>query len=232
MKNGRIVGVGAALLVAVVAGSANATIQFSDGGFDTATWVTETISAGGTFAASQSLGTGNGEPSRHLEISTGSNVGDTVAIFSRYGNTTATRYDPLVFGAISSIELQMDYKMVSSSLVGSGPDLYFGIKQGNVIYRASLGAAVTPNVWTEFLHVGFTPADFVRADGGVGTLDFSATAAPIRFGFVSVQSNAGEAFTTATEYDNFCVYVDNVPAPGAAALLGVAGGFVSRRRRR
>lgn len=232
MKNGRFVGVGAALVVAVVAGSSQATVQFSDGGFDTSTWVTETISAGGTFAASQSLTTGNGEPSRHLDITTGSNVGDTVAIFSRYGNTTATRYDPLVFGAINSIELQMDYKSVSSSLAGIGPDLYFGVKQGNVIYRASQGVAVTPGVWTEFLHVGYTPADFVRADGGVGTLDFGATAVPLRFGFVSVQSNSGEAFTTATEYDNFRVYVDNVPAPGAVGLAGVAGLVGMRRRRR
>lgn len=232
MKNGRAFGVGAALALTVVVGSANATIQFSDGGFDTATWVTETISAGGTFAATQSLGTGNGEPSRHLDISTGGNVGDTVAIFSRYGNTTATRYDPLVFGAISSIELQMDYKLLSSTLSGSGPDLYFGIKQGNVVYRAIQGVAVTPNVWTEFLHFGYTPADFVRADGSAGSLDFSATAVPIRFGFVSVQSNTGEAFTTASEYDNFCVYVDNVPAPGAVGLAGVAGVLAMRRRRR
>lgn len=232
MKNGRLIGVGAALVVSIVAGSANATIQFSDGGFDTATWVTETISAGGTFAVSQSITTGNGEPSRHVDITTGGNVGDAVAIFSRYGNTTDTRYDPLVFGAINSIELQMDYKSVSSTLAGSGPDLYFGIKQGNVIYRATLGVAVTPSVWTEFLHFGFTPADFVRADGGVGTLDFSATAVPLRFGFVSVQTNGGTPFTTATEYDNFCVYVDNVPAPGAAMLAGVAGVLASRRRRR
>jgi hypothetical protein len=223
---------GAASLVGMLAGTAQATVLFSDSQFETTTWVTETIIAGGTFNATQSIGTGNGGPARHLDITTGANVGDTVAIFSRYGNTTATRYEPMLSGAISSIDLQMDVKLFATTLAGVGPEIYLGIKQGNVVFRSAAGFAVTPSVWTEILHIGYTASDFVRVDGGAGSLDFSGTAVPIRFGFVSTQANAGEAFTTASEYDNFCVYVQNVPSPGAAGLAGVVGVLAARRRRR
>lgn len=235
MKNSTKIGIlvaAAFSAVAASAGVAQATVSFSDSQFETTTWVTETISNNGTFAASQSIGTGNGGPARLLNMTTGANLNDTVAIFSRYGNTTSTRYEPMISGEIASVDLQMDMKLFSTSIVGKGPMLYLGIKQGNVIYRPTTGIEVNPNVWTEFLRIGYTASDFVRADGGTGSIDFSATAVPLRFGFISVQSNTGEAFTTASQYDNFCVYVQNVPAPGATALLGMAGLAVLRRRRR
>jgi len=228
-KNGMLIG--SALALALTAGVANATVLFSDSQFETTTWVTETISNNGTFAVSQSIGTGNGGPARAIDITTGANLGDTVAIFSRYGNTTATRYEPIVSGAITSVDLQMDVKLFATSLAGEGPEIYLGLKQGNIIYRASTGFDVTPSVWTEILHFGYTASDFVRADGAAGTPDFSGSAAPVRFGFVSIQRNDGTAFTTSSQYDNFCVYVQNVPAPGAAALAGLAGLVALRRRR-
>ena len=228
-KNGMMIASACAL--SAFAGVANATVQFSDSQFETTTWVTETISNNGTFAVSQSIGTGNGGPARAIDITTGAALGDTVAIFSRYGNTTATRYEPIVSGAITSVDLQMDVKLFATSLVGEGPEIYLGLKQGNIIYRTAVGFDVTPSVWTEILHIGYTASDFVRADGAAGTPDFAGSAAPIRFGFVSVQRNDGTAFTTSSQYDNFCVYVQNVPAPGAAALAGLAGLVALRRRR-
>jgi hypothetical protein len=52
---------------------------------------------------------------------------------------------------------------------------------------------------------GLTQDDFTRVDGIEGHPNFLATAAPMRFGFVTSNSTSGGAYTTIADYDNFTV---------------------------
>lgn len=221
----------AAGVLCVGATIAQADVVYSDGTFTPSTWGFETVIVGsGSSAASQS-NTGNPGFARRLDNSVGGF--STVWGLSRFGTNQATRYEPVNQGAILSVDFAIDHRFVSGS-AEDGQIIRLGAKQGSFVYAAGFAMTGTSDAWGSTSFLGMTAADFVALNGG-GPINFSATADPIRFGFVVGNTASGANGATAiVDYDNFLVRVVPVPAPGAAGcLLGGLGmmGVLARRRR-
>lgn len=230
MNHQSSVGLTVPLFIAVIGGTgglANAQVTFSDGTFAASNWPVETI--GGGSAVSTQV-TSGGNPGAFRRVAQTVNAGSTVYIVHRFGNTTTTRYVPATQGAIGSVDFSIDYRIFDG--VGQGQAFYLMAKQGNEDFIA--GGAVTglSTAWQSYAINGVLPTDFSCITNPGLSVDFSATGAPIRFGFVTANSSTGAGYSITADYDNFFVRANPVPAPGAAlALLGL-GTLVTTRRRR
>ncbi len=229
-----------AVFVALACGAcvsaASADVVLSDTDFTNSNWALETVVSGptgntGSASGAQSVATGNPGNARRVTLTTGGSFGDTVSALSRYGTTQATRYDPATQGAFSSVSWTIDARFVTGTFTGAGQGLLLGLKQGTIIYGADYHTTGSSGSWGTFSAAGLTAASFTRLDGGVGTPDFSAAGLPIRFGFISGNSNGGGQYSTTVDYDNFSVTVVQVPTPGAVGLAGVGVLAACRRRR-
>lgn len=200
---------------------------FADADFPTAGWGIESRLTGalGSAAASQQA-TGNPGSARRITINLGA-APSQVQTLSRFGTSQATRYDPAVDGAIQSISFTIDHRQVS----GLGTTVIPAAKQGSFVYIAQAFSAAPGGSWQTLSITSLSASDFVRWDAP-GTIDFSATAEPIRFGFVS-SASATDASPAqmVTDFDNFQV-VARVPTPGTALALTCAGLVGAFRRRR
>lgn len=215
--------------IAVSASVASANVTYSDGTFSLSgsnAWAVETLGQGGA-SASQSV-SGNPGTAREVDLTTGTNSGDTIWAFSRFGSTTATRYEPANQGAILSLSWSIDARF-TSGFGGDGQALQLALKQGQLIYVADYHVTGSSGQWNTFGAAGLGANDFARLDGQAGTPNFTTSGAPIRFGFVNGNSTTGGTYSTAALYDNWSVTVTNAPAPGACLVLGA--GLLARRRR-
>jgi hypothetical protein len=222
-----VVGLAAAMLLC---GGAKADITFSDTEFATANWGFETITGGtgGTATPSQVSG---GNPGFARQVITSVNAsGGIVYGLSRFGTSTATRYDPAVSGAIGTVDFSIDAKWISGDGL-FGQSIGIGAKQGSVAYYAALDVTGVTGLWGTHASLGLTAADFVAMTAG-GPIDFSATGAPVRFGFVVANSAPGPASVNTAAYDNFQVVVHSVPAPASVGMAGMVGVVAGVRRRR
>ncbi|GDX99417.1 hypothetical protein LBMAG48_18210 [Phycisphaerae bacterium] len=213
--------------------TAQASVTYTDATFNNADWGFEVVNVGtpGGANAAQSAGTGNPGSARRVTISTGPNFGDATYAINRFGTTTATRYTASTQGQILSINFSIDARFVTGTFTGQGQGVYAQAKQGNNIYVAGVGVTGSTGNWTTLSASGISAANFIQIAGTTAPIDFSATGAPIRFGFASANSNGGSPYTITVDYDNFNFEVINVPAPNAA-LLAVAGATIIARRRR
>lgn len=219
---------------AIVAGAslAHASVTFSDTEFATSgglAWVLEPVvrGTGGAAAAAQST-LGNPGKARQIDLTTGTAPGDTIWGFSRFGTTTATRYEPATSGPITSLTWSIDARL-SGGGFGDGQAIVLALKQGQLIYTADYHVTGSSGNWITVGGSGITAADFTRLDGQFGIPDFSAAGAPIRFGFASGNSTTGGSYSTQALFDNWSVTVNPVPAPGACLALA---GLLGLRRRR
>ncbi len=211
--------------------SAHADVVFSDGTFSTSVWVNETVivGTGGTVAVSQQA-TGNPGFARRIDLTTGNAIGDTTWAFSRFGNNLATRYEPATQGSIQSISWTIDARFVTGTFFGSGQTVALGLRQNNINYYADIDVTTSSGQWITINGTGLTASSFQRLDGLAGTPDLTASGAPIRFGFVSGNSNGGSPFSTSVDYDNWEVSVV-VPAPASMVVASVGLVTLVRRRR-
>lgn len=209
--------------------AANAVVVYSDGTFSTSVWGFEFVGSG-TATPAQIASGGNPGTYRRITQTVTANSGWFYA-FSRYGTNTATRYDPVTQGAINSVDFSIQAQTISV-INGQVPGLAMGIKQGSLVYVQSAFQNIGGPAWNTFSSAALTPADFFCANGA-GTLDFSASGAAIRFGFVTINASFSVGVETGgvTEYDNFNATVNQVPAPAGIALLGIGGLLAARRRR-
>lgn len=222
-----VFGVAAAMLLCA---GARADVTFADTEFVNSNWGldTFTVGAGGTSVGLQTVG---GNPGFGRQVTNNLTIGGEVYAMHRYGTTMATRYEPIVSGAITSVDFTIDSKWIAG-IGGLGHGITIGAKQGTVVYRAGFDITGSTGLWETHAASGFTAASFVDLSGGSGTIDFSATGAPIRFGFVVSNGAVNESYTNVVLYDNFRVTVHNVPAPAGAAVIGLGGLVACRRRRR
>jgi len=209
--------------------AAHGASTFSDGTFNPSNWGFETIGSG-TVTFGQIAAGGNPGQYRQIDQVVNQNTGWFYS-FSRYGTTMPTRYEPAVSGAIASVDFSIDSRTISV-LSGQVPGIGLGIKQGSLVFMQTAFFNGFANTWTTYSVNSLTPASF-SCINGAGSLDFSASGAPIRFGFITANASFSATTTgSVSDYDNFFVNVVQVPAPGALALLGLSVPCLLRRRAR
>ena len=222
------------ILAAAAAGglatSTSADVIFQDGTFSDTNWSQIEIFGTGTATSMQMPAGGNPGQFRHITNNLGAGSGALLRAFHHYGSTQATRYEPMVSGAITALDCSIDFQPISGPTGGQG--IAFALKQSQVVYFAMPIAVQNNPVWQTHAVAGLTAASFVRADGQAGTPNFTASGQPIRFGLLTYNSAnpSGTAFTTEAGYDNLVVRV--IPAPGAVAALGLGLVPGAQRRRR
>ncbi len=218
----------AAAAALLVASGARADVTFSDTEFANSGWGLDTITvgAGGTSVGTQTSG---GNPGFGRQVTNNITIGGEVYGLHRYGTTTATRYEPILSGAITSVDFTIDSKFISG-IGGLGHGIALGAKQGSAVYRAGFDTTGNTGLWETHASSGSTAASFVSLNGGPA-IDFSATGAPIRFGFLVSNGAVNETYNNVVLYDNFRVVIHNVPAPTGVAVLGLGGLAACRRRR-
>ncbi|MGQ0628040.1 MAG: hypothetical protein ACT4PL_08075 [Phycisphaerales bacterium] len=201
---------------------ASAAVMVSDGTFADANWtcIPNPYGIGG--------GTGSGAQTASGREGTGRLTSNSAnPTFSGSYNVhlfTTFVYDPASAGPLTELAFTIDSRFLNGlSAIG------FAIEQGGTLWYT--GYELNTSSWATYTHVP-APADFFNLPfGAPATLpDFSASGAPIRFGFYSANGTGGGAgYTNSSVFDNFAVSF--VPAPSAVALGG-AGLLLALRRRR
>jgi hypothetical protein len=209
---------------------AHADVTLSDGVFANSTWAFELIGSG-TSTVGQVLAGGNPGEFRRVDQTVVAGSGVYYG-FSRYGTSTATRYDAVTQGAVISLDFSIQARFTGGPMGApvNNTRLAMGVRQGTLTFVQSTFFSLTNPNWIMYSASGLTPADFFCANGS-GTLNFSAVGGPMRFGFVTIDESTGGPAGSITDYDNFSTIVHNVPAPGAAALFGLGMLLAARRRR-
>jgi hypothetical protein len=198
-------------IVLALTAPASAGFVLSDGDFSGWTY--------GTFgtATPTVLETG-GNPGARLQVTTVSGSGSGV-LATYLGFST----DAALEG--TSFAWSLDVIKGAGSF-GQGQAIGLVIQQGSSIFLDHLYNTGVKSSWTTQTFSGtINAANFVRV-AGTGTLDLSGGVAT-QFGFSASNSNSG---TLTQFYDNWALELGSVPAPGAIALLAVAG-LIARRSR-
>lgn len=143
----------------------------------------------------------------------------TVSIFEGFS------YDPsTASGPPAGVVVSFDSRWITNKLSGIGPAL----RQGSNIWAGIQPVGPTRHNTASWASYSYSGWDAMLAGSpSTATLDFSAGAAPIFFGFY--QRNAGTG-PNQSQFANFSVIV-TVPAPAALALVGIAMPLTRRRTR-
>ena len=199
----------AALALAAMAGSASAAVVFTES-FDTGT---------GAFTVQDLQGTGKALWKSSAAYGMGNWTGGS-------GNCAAANSD------IASGEFNT--RMVSPGIaIGAGPaSVSFNYNYQNFAFLDTFAVEISTNGGGSWSTLWSTQADtggFASLPGASQTIDISAYGGnTVNIGFHYYDPNTGE-LVWYVEVDD--VVVEAVPAPGAAALLGLGGLFMGRRRR-
>ncbi len=231
----------AVLTLAASAGLASnaSAVTFFDGVFNNADWsLTTTLNtnaAGSSVNGLQFLTGGN--PNEYRRIRNQLTVSSPTGILHGFHMNVTAFYDPSSQGAITSIDYSEDsINFVNQNGNGQGSGL--AIIQNGRLYRTS-AALIMPfssfSTWQPNAQPGLTPASFWEVDPSTGMViagspDFSASGTVMQLGFWRGNSNNG-SINTECGIDNWHVQINQVPAPGAAALLGLGTLVMARRRR-
>jgi len=207
---------------------AAADVIFQDGTFSSATWRLEVQGQGAGGEVVTEARDSGGLPGKCMRVTNRVNAGSAatpsaIAGFHRYGADFATRYDPYMQGAITSLSYELAWVAVQG--IEPGQWVRVALKQSTFVYAAAGDfTTATPG------HVGstsqseLTSADFSRVDGLPGQPNFSASGPPIRFGFVTANSTTGAAASNTVDYDNFTVTIVQTPPYPCPADFNQDGG--------
>ncbi len=208
----------ALLPLLLLAGRADAA-PFTDGDFAPADWEIVVFSfrsgggafPGGAVTASQEPG---GYPGTLRRIT---NMIIAAPSPTEYSTTwgvhlrAGAAFDPMAQGPIGTLDYEEDARLFAAA--GDGQLTGLAIRQGGIIYVRDAG--LTPETaWTHKSRAGIAEADLyaITDVGQVFTQqpDFSASGAPIQFGFFRANSNGpgGGSYTLAGAIDNWLVRVN------------------------
>lgn len=228
-------------LIAASACAAQAQTYF-DGVFNDPDWTLTTITnaggAGSSVQAFQMPFGGNGGTYRIIRNNLSVSAIDS-RVFGVHMNVNAF-YNPSTQGAVTSINYSEDSKNFLNQ-GGNGQGSGLAIIQSGNIYILRNPILVMPfsgySNWAPNSAPGIVASDLWLLDNAGNVFagqnpDFSASGGVMQFGFWRGNSSgtiSSGTFNTECGIDNWHVQV--VPAPGAAALLGIAGLLGARRRR-
>jgi hypothetical protein len=145
---------------------------------------------------------------------------------------TSASYNPAALGALDSVSISFD---INSSFGGTsgGVARMPALIQAGTVYAAtgSSGVTLTGSGWQSFAATGLNQGNFVSA--ALTNPDFSASGAPIFFGFaLSNGSSLGVSTSSQTYIDNFVAEATPIPEPSTVAVvLGSAVLGTAWRRR-
>ena len=191
------------------------TITFSDGTFVDASWTAQEIldtSAGSanSFGAFQVMTGGNPDKYRRTEHQL---IGGSFKV----AHLSSFIYAPSTQGGIVTI----DYAFDLTDFGGTGSVAYdLILRQDGTFYDGPGTLSANSPGWVANGDVGLTENEFALVIG-TGTLDFSASGAPITFGYMT--ANSATVGQRTSGIDNFSVTLSTssvIPEPGTFALLG------------
>jgi hypothetical protein len=201
-----------------------------DGDFDPADWSFQLFDfhTGGDATPSQAPSGGNPGSFQQVAYTTNAatDPGDNAAVYV-FHSFDAAVVDPSVDGAIASVDYLWDVSAIAGGGTFSGPALQQG---GNVYVSAGLLELTgTSTQWRSVSRAGVLEVNYGLIQDGLEIdpaqdPDFSASGAPITFGFFSAFAGAlgGPAAAASAGFDNWSVDVHLVPEPGPFALLMLA----------
>jgi|KBSSwiStaDraftv2_1062776.scaffolds.fasta_scaffold298612_1 hypothetical protein len=167
-----------------------ATVIFSDTEFADSDWTTTTIFQASGVTATNFQQLSGGFPGAFRQFTTShTGGGNFVNLQAHIYNRL---YDPGVLGAIDNVVFSFD----AAGFPGQGPtstlfDHGFVLEQAGVFYGGiCCGLDTTTGKFYDLTSVGATADSFNRLSGGIGSFhpDFSASGAPIRFGYATDNS--------------------------------------------
>lgn len=219
---------------------------FSVGDISDAQWTQSEIeNTGGQTLSWSAVDNGGGNPGSYglfsfNKAATSQFGSSAIRVANIYNQFT---YDPAVSGALESVTFTLDAKGFSSNVTSQAAAfLRPVIEQNGISFSVlSIDSLISVGNWNTFTWSFTSSSNWVDAIAGDPAFvpDFSASGAPIQFGFrfslnLTCNSSVGCRPTlTSTGVDNFQVSVTSVPEPGTYAMM-LAGlgllGFASRRQ--
>jgi hypothetical protein len=199
---------------AVLTVTSNAPITFREENFALdADWTLapRAINPGGTVAALAQAQGGNPGAYGHILLTVHDAAPGTAASIYALLIKTSAVYDPRALGAITAIDYAQDTVLLAGG--GAGQATALIVQQDGDVYFAA--PETTPErVWTRKSHRGLRAADFAFLAADLATdparkPDFSASGAPLAFGFLrgnSVGPN-GVGYATEAGLDNWTVTI-------------------------
>jgi hypothetical protein len=225
---------GAGLLILLLARPAGASIiTFSDNTFNPSDWslTTQTKGAGGNVTAVQQSSGGNPGAYRQVTVNVNGSSDSEVYAFNLKNGAMVT---PASTGAIISLSYSEDRNTTGQEY---GP----AIEQGSNLYYAYAGSGGTSGWQSNTMT--FTPGaatnNLLTAFGTDMSSsvhpDFSATGAPMTFGFAAIDNSTASSFTAVSGYDNWSIGVTTnspVPEPAGIGMLVLTSFALMLRPRR
>lgn len=208
-----------------------ANVQFLDSTFNDTDWQSETIISGqgGTVAAQQRDVMGEIGSFREItntvhQASKGVNS-DVIGLHWRVGAS----YNPQVQGAITAIDYSEDAILIDG--FGQGQAAGLALRQNQQIYLP-VSRLITPEPgWTHKELNDLQAQDFVAVGTTDQHPDFSATGAPIQFGFFRANTTTNAQYSIIGGIDNWSASIHPVAKGNEAAgfpwwaIAGVAVGL-------
>ena len=222
------------------------TTTFLDGDFTT-TWNTvdptngrttdQDSGDGGSFVTS--VVSSGGNPGAFLDIRL--NIGSDNRVMGTFSWREDFTIHPATVGGITQIQYSFDAKRGDSNAVGNAQAFGLAIRQNGIHYYNYYANSLTS--WNTYSDSDLTASEFAvyggdfdeATLGGFLTPDFSATGAPITFGYMRMNSTVGGSAFVHGQMDNYSVSVTHNLIPEPSLSILAFGGFVtaaSLRRKR
>jgi len=184
-----------------------------DGFFSDSNWQVTTFPDDADQFAHRSRAGGNPGSFRNMAHNLTPNV--PMAVYHlRLGSEAV--YDPSKLGAIAGITYFEDQKEFNPPFAGAAVGALFFVAQGNRVHFGP-DLSFTTTEWTRRKLSCLKPEDFTMSFDELP--DFSATAEPLRFGYLRSNTNSGSSeIQIAHGIDNFHVVVYPAPNPGCAQV--------------